>query len=132
MRRRRFFDQSMLFSIRVKWRLVAPVLFLRLTSASAVILFRSGDPNENTTPPTGADANSGWQYEGAWGGFLGTPIAPHFFISAAHIGQAGAVFIFQNIDYHVVGQNFDPQGDFVIWEVAEEFPILRAALQSHR
>ncbi|MGZ4985858.1 MAG: hypothetical protein ACXV8A_07180 [Chthoniobacterales bacterium] len=95
---------------------------LTLATAQAVILFRTGDPTENTTPPTGADTNSGWQYEGEWGSFLGTRIAPHFFISAAHIGHAGAVFTFQSIDYHVVGQNYDPQSDFVIWEVAEEFP----------
>jgi hypothetical protein len=50
-----------------------------------------------------------WDYEGDWGGNLGTPIAPHFFLSAAHIGQAVATtFILQDVNYTVVRGFYDP------------------------
>ena len=108
--------------ILVKARVIA-ALFLAAASAHAVILYRTGDPSENTTEPTGADyANSGWQYEGNWGALLGTPFAPQFFLSAAHIGRADDFFYFQNVAYHVGQSFYDPQGDFVIWKVAETFP----------
>ena len=37
------------------------------------------------------------QYTGQWGGFLGTPIAPHYFVTANHLGNAGGgTFSFAN------------------------------------
>ncbi|PYK66633.1 MAG: hypothetical protein DME45_12195 [Verrucomicrobia bacterium] len=62
---------------------------LDTTSAEAVILYRTGDSTANTTAPGLVAPHEGWDYEGNWGGFLGTAIAPHFFISATHISQAG-------------------------------------------
>lgn len=109
----------------MKLRIVA-LLFLALTSVQAVILFRTGVPSENTTKPGGLLDKSGWQYEGQWGGFLGTPIAPHFFISAKHIGNAGAGIFnfgdFPGVNYTVVEQFDDPFTDFTIWRVSETFP----------
>ncbi len=93
-------------------------------SARAVILYRTGDPAANTTEPTGSLAGSGWQWEGTWGGFLGTPIAPHFFLSAKHLGQAGgSVFNFAGTNYTVVRGVADPASDLDLWEVAETFPV---------
>ena len=68
-------------------------------------------------------ANSGWQYEGFWGSFLGTPIAPHFFLSAKHVGQAGgSTFLFGGNNYSIVRQFADPKSDLDLWQVAETFP----------
>ena len=65
-------------------------LFLALVyvpCVHAVILEGTGNPSYNTNAPTGSLTNSGWQYEGLWSSFyLGTPIAPNFFITAHHIG----------------------------------------------
>ncbi len=107
----------------MKSRIVA-LLLLTLANAHAIILYRTGDPSENTTAPTGPGyADSGWQYEGFWGVVLGTPIAPHFFISAAHVGNAGdGFFTFQNVSYHVIEDHYDPQSDLVIWKVEQTFP----------
>ncbi len=93
-------------------------------SAEAIILARTGDPTANTTAPTDDPAGSGWNYEGQWGSFLGTPIAPHFFLSAAHIGQAGSNFVFQNVTYTLVaaGDSQDPFSDLHLWQVNETFP----------
>src|ERR1043165_85567 len=50
----------------------------------AIILFGSGDPETNTTAPGTALAVNGWNLQGYWGSFQGTPIGPHHFISATH------------------------------------------------
>src|SRR6185436_10644721 len=61
-------------------------LFCQTISAKAVIFWSTSDPSYNTTAPTGALAGSGWQYEGKWGSFLGTVIAPQYFVTAEHVG----------------------------------------------
>jgi hypothetical protein len=97
------------------------VCLLLVAQARAVILFDTGDPTVNTTAPGGTLANSGWQYEADWGGFLGTPIAPNFFISAAHIGQAGSGPAFQGTTYSVVGSFSLAGSDLQIWKVGTPF-----------
>jgi len=52
------------FGGTVQKTLFALGLTLTLQTANAVILFGSGDPSYNTSPPSGTLANSGWQYEG--------------------------------------------------------------------
>ncbi|MEP6604385.1 MAG: hypothetical protein ABJB69_10605 [Spartobacteria bacterium] len=95
---------------------------LAIACARAVILLDTGDPTVNVSAPTGTLANSGWQFEGTWGGFLGTPIAPHFFISAAHIGQAGGIFSYQGSNYTPIRAFSLPNSDLLIWQVKETFP----------
>src|SRR2546423_8346892 len=81
-------------------------------TASAIILFSTGDPNANTTSPTGDLANSGWQYQGTWGSFLGTPIASNYFIAAKHVGNAGGGSFIYNGQTYTVIQEFDhPDSD---------------------
>jgi hypothetical protein len=98
------------------------VLCLCLNSALGVILFRTADPAQNTTAPTNDPAASGWNYEGRFGSFLGTPIAPHYFISAKHIGQADPHFVIDGNIYTIVTNFADPYSDLNIWQVAETFP----------
>jgi len=103
--------------------LAALSLVLSARPAKPVILYRTGDPTANTTAPGLVAPHEGWDYEGTWGEFLGTPIAPHFFVSAAHIGQnGGTVFTFQNVNYTVLRGFYDPGSDLVIWQVKEIFP----------
>jgi hypothetical protein len=91
--------------------------------ADAIILYGTDDPTANTTAPTGTLANSGWQFEGQWGGNLGTPIAPHFFVTAKHVGgSVGQIFYFQNAAYTTTAEFADPSTDLHIWHVAETFP----------
>lgn len=102
----------------MNFRAAAAGLLCLLTSAEAVILFRTGDANENRTAPGGDLANSGWQYERAWGGFLGTPIAPYFFISAQHIGHQGDLVLPAN---RVIAEFDDPESDLKILQVEQPF-----------
>jgi hypothetical protein len=90
----------------------------------AVILYGTGDPGANTTAPTGTLAGSGWQYEGKFGGFLGTVIASNYFITAKHIGgSVGQIFTFNGVDYTTTAVFPDPSSDLQIWQVAGAFPI---------
>lgn len=61
--------------------------------AQAVLFYDTADTTHNTTAPTGTYADSGWQYEGLFGTFLGTAIAPQYFITAQHIGVQGSTFV---------------------------------------
>lgn len=91
--------------------------------ASGVILWSTGDPTYNTTEPGGALAGSGWQYEGGWGSFLGTPIAPSYFITARHVGGAvGDTFTYRGVNYTTVACYDDPGSDLRIWKVNGLFP----------
>src|SRR5271154_142139 len=89
----------------------------------AVILEGTGNPSYNTNAPTGSLTNSGWQYEGQWGGiFLGTPIAPTFFLAAKHIGGSlGGSFILNGVTNTTIYYWDDPDTDFRLWQVAQPF-----------
>lgn len=97
--------------------------FLSLPRSDGVLFVSTGDPSYNTTAPSGALANSGWQYEGQWGNFLATPIAPSFFLSAQHVGGGiGQEFVLNGVTYHTVASFDEPNTDLRIWQVAETFP----------
>ena len=108
-------------------RLASAFLFVVILSgasetARAVILTGTADPAANTTPPTGALAGSGWQYEGLFGAFLGTAIGPHHFLTAKHIGVASNIFVYQGLNYSVTRWFDDPESDLRMFEVAETLP----------
>lgn len=91
--------------------------------ANGVLLFRTGDLAANTTEPKGALAGSGWQYEGTFGAFLGTAIAPHFFVTAKHIGTDPTQFSFHGVNYTIVRSFADPNADLQIFEVSGTLPL---------
>ncbi len=90
--------------------------------ASAVMFVETGDPAFNTSTP---GDNSGWQYEGKFKSFLGVPIAPRHFITAAHIGgTVGDTFDLHGDIYTTIASHDVPGTDLRIWEVdhAKPFP----------
>jgi len=88
----------------------------------AVIFFSTSDPIHNTTAPTGALAGSGWQWVGSWAGYQGTPVGPHHFLTARHVGgNAGEAFVLDGVSYTTVASFDDPQSDLRIWEVSGTF-----------
>jgi hypothetical protein len=92
------------------------------TDVSGVILYETAAPSANTDEPAGELAGSGWQFQGQFGNFLGTPIAPHFFITAKHIYDASSAIVFQGGTYTLVDGFYDPNSDLAIWQVAGTFP----------
>lgn len=92
-------------------------------TAHAVILLGTGDPTANSTAPTGELVDSGWQFQGLFGDFLGTPIASNYFITATHVGGApGSTFFFDSVFYNLVAARHDPYTDLTIWRVDGTFP----------
>src|SRR6185295_11824785 len=97
--------------------------FLSIPGTQALIFFSSGDPSYHTDAPTGSAQKAGWDLQGNWIGFLGTPIAPHYFIAAKHIGgSVGTTFAFGGKAYTTTAVFVDTVGDLQIWRVAETFP----------
>jgi len=98
-------------------------LWLSGISANAVLFYSTGDPNHNTNAPAGSLTNSGWQYEGLWGNYLGTPIGPKYFITAGHVGGGlGAPFVFHGVTYTTTAVYDDPSSDLRIWRICGTFP----------
>jgi hypothetical protein len=98
-------------------------LLCKVLSAHAIILWSTGDPTVNTTAPTGPLAQSGWEYQGKWGEFLGTAIAPHYFITAKHVGGAvGQSFSYHESSYTTTGYFDNEQNDLRIWQIEGAFP----------
>jgi hypothetical protein len=91
-------------------------------SASAVILYATGDPTYNTTAPGGKLAGSGWQYEGKFGDFLGTAISPHHFVTVKHIGIQSDVFVYQGVAYPIITWSDSPDTELRIFEVSGTLP----------
>ena len=90
-------------------------------AAHAVIVF--GSQGRNTAAPTGALADSGWQFQGTWGAFLGTPIAPQAFITAQHIGGSiGNTFTYLSQNYTTTSFTDHPGTDLRVWKVSGTFP----------
>jgi hypothetical protein len=99
------------------------VVVLAARQGEAVLFESTGDPSYNTNAPSGALTNSGWQYEGHWYFWLGTPIAPTFFLTAKHVGGGvGGPFILNGFTYTTVAVFDDPSTDLRIWQVAQTFP----------
>lgn len=68
------------------------VLCMSVTPCQAILFYDTGDSMHNTAAPTGIFTDSGWQYEGLYGAYLGTMIAPQYFITAQHFGTQGSTF----------------------------------------
>lgn len=93
------------------------------TVTHAVVFFATSDVEHNTSAPQYALTNSGWQWQGNWGGFLGTAIGPHHFVSAQHIGgTVGDPFVLNGAVYTTVAATNDPSSDLRLWEVSGTFP----------
>lgn len=105
---------------RVSLTVLALLMFVAV--ADGVILYRTDDPAANTTEPTGVLADSGWQYEGDFGAYLGTAIAPHYFMTAKHLGQVSDKFVYHGVKYTIIRGFADPNSDLRIFEVRETLP----------
>src|SRR5438105_8750846 len=100
--------------------LAALVMAAVASPVNAVILSRTA--TRNTAAPSGTLLNSGWQWEGNFGGFLGTPIAPNYFITAEHIGgSVGQTLTLNGKTYKTTAKFDDAATDLRIWKVSTAF-----------
>jgi len=99
--------------------------FLAATTARlwGLVFVATADPEFHTAPPGGDLAGSGWQYQGEWQSFTGTPIAPSLFLTAQHVGGAvGDPFTLGGRTYATLAVFPDPESDLTIWQVCGAFP----------
>ena len=104
--------------------LLSLLIGLLCLSSRAVTFFETADPARNTNAPTGSLANSGWQFQGKWGSFLGTAISPNHFIAATHIGgNIGDTFSLNGVQHTTTARHVDPGSgrDLTIWQVTPPF-----------
>jgi hypothetical protein len=93
------------------------------TPTHAVLFLATADPAQNTTAPAGRLADSGWQWQGLWGGFLGTVVHPKHFLTARHIGgQVGDPFEFRGQAHPTTAFRDVPGSDLRLWRVCGVFP----------
>ena len=106
-------------------------LILSVSTSHGILFQHTSDPQFNTQPPPGELVGSGWDLQGKWGSFLGTPVAPNFFITAKHVGgQIGASFEFRGVFYTTDARFNDPDSDLALWRITGNFPA-HATLYSH-
>src|SRR4028119_984980 len=78
----------------------------------AIIFTEIDDAASNTVAPNGELTGSGWDFQGDWLSFLGTPLAPQFFITAKHVGGGiGNEFTFRGGSYVTDGFFDDLESD---------------------
>ena len=106
----------------LKLRILLLVLVGFCQPVFAVIFYSTGDVSHNTTAPTGSLDGSGWQFQGRFNQFLGTPVGPHHFLAAKHIGgSVGNKFYYGGEVFTTVGTVADAGSDLRLWEVSERF-----------
>lgn len=94
---------------------------LLATPAAAIITV--GGEGRLLAPPVGTYRDAGVQYTGHWGGFVGTAIGPHHFITAGHVGGGvGDAFTLGDREYTAEGVTAVPETDLAVWRVRERFP----------
>ena len=93
-------------------------------SAWGLIFYSTGDINHNTSAPTGPYADSGWQWEGAWGVGAGTVVTSKHFITSNHysVGGTPPQFYYQGT-YYAANTTYhdDPDSDLRIVEITGNF-----------
>ena len=100
--------------------------------ASGVLFISTADPEFNTTAPSGNLTGSGWELQGKWAGYLATPIAPRYFISAQHVGGSpGDRFEFRGASYVAAESYDDPASDLRIWKIRGQFPAFASIYRTN-
>ncbi|MBC8136484.1 MAG: hypothetical protein H8F28_11405 [Fibrella sp.] len=103
--------------------LIIFLLSLLFASPGNAIITVGGD-GRLLTPPTGSYRDSGVQFTGNWGSFVGTAVGPHHFITAGHVGGGiGDVFTLNDKEYTAEGLTAVEGTDLAIWRVRERFPV---------
>jgi hypothetical protein len=97
----------------------------------ALSFLSSGDPNHNTSAPTGDLAGSGWQSQ-SQASFGATAISGQVVATANHLGAiAEKNFIYAGLTYRVVGWTNNPGTDLRLFWVAGRLPNPSPIYEGH-
>jgi hypothetical protein len=108
---------------------------LPVGAARAVILYSS--QTRNAAAPRGSLANSGWQWEGQFGNFMGTAISKKYIITASHFDPpVGTSFDINGEKHRTVAMWDDPNSDLRIFKCVGSFtswaPIVNKNIETNR
>lgn len=82
-----------------------------------------GGEGRNLSPPPDVERRACWELQGLWGKYLGTPIAPRWFLTAEHVGgQVGDAFILGETRHYAVARERILGTDLALWRVERPFP----------
>ena len=106
-----------------KYSLCTLLTILLLTGTLAHGTVLKGAVGRNLDAPTGDLADSGWDLQGQWRTFLGTPISSTHFITAKHVGGTvgNTKFVYDGQEYDTTAVFTDPNSDLAIWQVDGTF-----------
>lgn len=91
------------------------------------MFYDDGDPSYHASAPLDPPLAELWDLQGNWGGYLGTPIAPGYFLTATHIGgTVGQQITFSSGpntgSYTATAFYSSPSTDLTIWKIDGVFP----------
>lgn len=101
---------------------LAALLTLPLARVEAVIII--GTSAGNTSAPADAGLATRWSQVGNFSVYMGTPIAPQFFVTAKHVGDlTGQAITFPDATSYTTTAVFnDPNSDLAIYQISGTFP----------
>jgi hypothetical protein len=128
-----FEEERMPLRIRVAFPGVFAWLILLLAAAgpAGAVIVLGGRNTGGTLDNSGRNLNSAPSnlslYVGTWGAYLGTPIAPRYFITANHIGDGGGggSFVYSNglpSPTIYTATLAGVQNDLAIWKISDSGP----------
>jgi hypothetical protein len=97
----------------------------------AVLFYATADPEHNTTAPSGALSGSGWNLQGRWGSYLGTPVGPSHFLTARHVGGAvGQRFVLNGESYTALAFHDHAESDLRLVQICGQLSEFAALYTS--
>ncbi len=104
--------------------LAAVGLFVALAAVPARAVIIIGSSAGNTSAPADTGLATRWGQVGDFSSYMGTPIAPQFFLTAKHLGPlTGQSIVFSDLtSYTTTAVFFDPNSDLAIYQIAGTFP----------
>jgi hypothetical protein len=108
--------------LRVIYLFILSMVISSMLAERAGAIILADKTTRNKTAPTGWAAGSGWQFEGLWDGFTGTPIAKNYFMTASHVGgNVGDSLVLNGKSYKTISMYDDPNSDLRIWKTSANF-----------
>jgi hypothetical protein len=102
--------------------LVVLAMTLAADPARGVIII--GSSAGNTSAPSDPSLGVRWNQVGSINAFMGTPIAPQFFLTAKHLGNltGQAITFLDSTSYTTTARFVDPASDLAIYQISGTFP----------
>jgi hypothetical protein len=104
------------------WVLACAACLAVASPARGIIII--GSSAGNTSAPADAGLAERWNQVGNFNSFLGTPIAPQYFVTAKHLGNltGQSITFLDSTSYTTTARFLDPDSDLAIYQISGTFP----------